>query len=294
MEKFETNILAIYGEKGAQWISTLPHRVDEISKIHSLSDLSPLDNLSYNYVLSGEMLGIPIILKISPNPNDLIAEVNGLKIFEKYGSAKFLFHGDDYIIMERAIPGFTLASLFPYKNHEDVDIFCDVIGTLHKVNLKEHNSSFPHLSNWLAEFNKPWNRISDNYLEKARKLGDYLIKSTAEEVLNHGDLHHDNILKDGHTWIVIDPQPVVAEKTWDACAFLYNHIPKLSQMSDDELDPFLDQRIERFSKHLNIPKERMIQWAYVRALLSLIWSIEGNDPMEDYFRRLLEIIYDML
>lgn len=40
-----------------------------------------------------------------------------------------------------------------------------------------------------------------------------------KEVVLYGDLHHDNILQNNDTWVVIDPKEVVSEPEFEMAAF---------------------------------------------------------------------------
>ena len=64
MKTFEKNIINLYGEKGRQWLDRLPNLVTKLASTYGLSNLKPVNNLSYNYVLSGFQGPQPIILKL--------------------------------------------------------------------------------------------------------------------------------------------------------------------------------------------------------------------------------------
>ena len=61
---FKQNIISIYGIEGKQWLKALPEITSEIAKEYNLSNLKPINNLSYNYVLSGFQGSEAIILKL--------------------------------------------------------------------------------------------------------------------------------------------------------------------------------------------------------------------------------------
>ena len=81
MSIFENNIISIYRESGKEWLKDLPEQVRQLELLWGLSHLAPLENLTYNYVLSGLQGDIPIILKLSPNASDLGREANALGAF---------------------------------------------------------------------------------------------------------------------------------------------------------------------------------------------------------------------
>ncbi|BBJ31371.1 hypothetical protein RAS_04800 [Rickettsia asiatica] len=53
MNRFKNNIISIYKEQGKSWLEKLPKIVTELASEWNLSNLTPIDNLSFNYVLSG-------------------------------------------------------------------------------------------------------------------------------------------------------------------------------------------------------------------------------------------------
>ncbi len=103
------------------------------------------------------------------------------------------------IIMQRAVPGSTLKDYFPDNDAEATKILCASIKELHKAPIPE-NHNFYHLSKLFKALDQRL-YIPDKILAKSKHLSDYLLKSTTKEVLLHGDLHHDNILKNGDDWL---------------------------------------------------------------------------------------------
>ena len=64
MKELEKNIINLYGEQGKQWLGNLSALTDQVKITHGLSNLKPVQNLSYNYILSGLQGSQPIILKL--------------------------------------------------------------------------------------------------------------------------------------------------------------------------------------------------------------------------------------
>lgn len=81
MSVFENNIIGIYGESGKAWIAELPDLVHQLEALWNLSELKPLLNLTYNYVLVGFQNEIPIVLKLSLNSQSLEREASALEAF---------------------------------------------------------------------------------------------------------------------------------------------------------------------------------------------------------------------
>src|SRR6266567_3540278 len=82
--------------------------------------------------------------------------------------------------------------------------------------------------------------------------------SSAEPVLVHGDLHHDNVLSSARAgWLAIDPKGVAAEPAYETAAMLRNPRSKLQQ--HPELEQILNVFIngdwhKRFSLLSGVPR----------------------------------------
>lgn len=225
MTVFEKNITSIYGTKGRFWLESLPKTALNLSQKYELSKLIPLDNLSYNYVLSGIQGNRPIILKLGLNNAALQQEYAALKAFSKFGAAQVLATEDGMLLLEQVLPGTSLKSYFPQNDHEAMHVACDVIKLLHQAPAPE-SSKFPHINIYLKTLNKNYS-IPTQYINKAKEILNQLIQTSDKQVLLHGDLHHENILKNGNSWVVIDPKGIIGEPAYEIATFIYNPISEL-------------------------------------------------------------------
>ena len=285
MTTFHSNIISIYGEKGKIWLDELPQLASSLSSKLGLRDFKKVTNLTYNYVLSGFQGNIPVILKLGFDREGLAREAFALKCFTGCGAVKVLAEDDGMLLLERAVPGTSLKSYFPNREHESVKIACGVIKKLHQANIPSvHN--FPHIKDWLAALDKDWN-IPNHYLQKARKLCDKLLKTAELDVLLHGDLHHDNILQNGNDWLVIDLKGVIGEPTYEVAAFIRNPIPELLNHAD--APNIILNRITRFSEALKLSERRIIDWCFVQAVLAWVWALEDSCDT-NYFEQLTKFL----
>jgi streptomycin 6-kinase len=207
MNVFENNILRIHKDKGKAWLSDLPKIVEKVAEKYGLHNLNPVNNMSYNYVLSGFHRKQPIILKLGLDIEGLKREAATLKAFAGFGTVRVLKQSNGLLLLERAIPGITLKTYS--SSQEAISVACKVMKKLHQAPIPQ-SDSFPHMKNWLAILDQSWD-IPISYLEKARQFRDYSMASPAESVLLHGDLHHDNILQNGLDWLVIGPKGIIHE-----------------------------------------------------------------------------------
>ncbi len=281
-DKFEENIINIYGDAGITWLASLLTLCDKLANKLSLRELRPVDNLSYNYVMTGFQGNKPIILKLGLDIERLKHEAEILKIFLGAGAVKVLAEEQGMLLLQRIMPGIPLKSYFPTKEYEAIEVASYVIKQLHATPILD-KSQFAHVRDWLQNLDKDW-PMPNIYLKKARKIRNDLLRTSTQEILLHGDLHHDNILRSNESqWQVIDPKGVIGDPVYEVVAFIRNPIPELLEHTDAHA--IINNRIERFAKALDFPKSRIQAWCYVQAILSWIWTIEDNGD-EQYFKHL--------
>ena len=119
MNKFHQNILSKYKKEGQDWIDNLPKIIESYAKSWHLTHLVEVDNLSYNYVLSGQQGHEEVILKISIESKELKREIAALRGFAEYGAVPIIAYSDNALLLKKAIPGVSL-------NKNSIKIACDV------------------------------------------------------------------------------------------------------------------------------------------------------------------------
>lgn len=284
---FKANIITMFGEQGATWLKTLPMRIEHCARIWHLSHLQPMTNLTYHYAMSGLMShqqkSIPIILKIGIDLEIVENEAHCLQYFGGHGCIKMLAYEASIgaILLEHAIPGNSLKQYFPNQEAQAIHATSQVIQALRQVP-RPTSTNFPTIADWLKPLNDAWD-LPAPYLEKARDLQQALLSTQGAPILLHGDLHHDNILSYGKSWIAIDPKGVIGEIDYEIGAYLRNPIPDLNHHPDAR--KIIHQRIHAFSAALQLDPQRLASWNYVQAVLSACWMIADNlspQPFLDY------------
>lgn len=286
MNEFEKNIINLYGEEGKKWLNNLPKLTAQMASKQGLSDLKPIKNLSYNYVLSGHQNSKPIILKLSLDTEGLKRETLALKAFAEFGAVNVLMESEGMLLLQRAVPGISLKSYFPGQDDNAIQITCECLKRLHQTPILS-DARFPHIKDWLIALDKNIS-IPAVYLHKARKLRDELVTTSTASVLLHGDLHHDNILQNGNEWVAIDPKGVIGDSDYEIAAFIRNPMPEL--LTHDNPLSIIDNRITRCAEILKSSKERIIDWCYVQSVLAWAWTLEDNGD-ETYFKKLTELFF---
>ena len=80
MNELEKNNINLFGERGKQWIQSLPEITDSLSKKWQLTDIVPVENMSWNYVakVHSKKHG-PVCIKVSVDENLISDEMKALE-----------------------------------------------------------------------------------------------------------------------------------------------------------------------------------------------------------------------
>lgn len=277
-KKFIDTITTIWGNQGILWLQELPNLISFFCNKWQLDSVTPVDNLSYNYVARAysNYYKMPVVLKIGISSSDFVQEVKALEFYGGQGCVRLLAHDHqkEGMLMELIEPGTTLRSFFPQKDVQAVELACHVMKKLHTKAITQ-KLDFPTIDSWFSLFTtlKIPHKMK-KHVATAHTLALEL-KSTAQpQHLLHGDLHYDNILLiASNTGIAIDPKGVIGETAYEVGAFICNPA-ELSQQTN--ISEILDRRLNQFSEILDIDRQRLVKACYIRIILSACWTVQDK------------------
>jgi streptomycin 6-kinase len=281
MKTLRQNITNLYGSKGTAWIDNLPAILKALTNNWSLSEITPVSNMTFNYVAKAILNAKePVILKIGYDEQSIINEKQALASFGLNGSIKFIDYSSQYnaLLLQQAIPGITLKSL--YRDNPDYVMNC-YVETMQKLHYQQQlfeESNPAHIADWLKALDKPsLKQIPATLLNKAIDLRNKMLASPKPLIFLHGDLHHDNILKHGNEWLSIDPKGVIGEAEFEIAAFDFMYISELTATVD--VKNRFKKRVELLAQKSGLDAQRIKDWVFVRLILMASWFIEDNgDP----------------
>jgi streptomycin 6-kinase len=256
--KFKQNIINIYGDKGKQWLLDLPNIIANIADEWNLTDLTPVDNLSINYVLSGKQNTQEIILKLSLNADLIEQEYTALKALAGFGAVEVLDCKEKALLLKKLFPAISLKTYLPEKRIEALKIACELTKKLHQAPLPQ-NIKLPTIEERFSLLDKDW-PIPSDLLILARKFRNEIFSKYNEKSVLHGDLHHDNILQDGEAWKVIDPHGVIGFPINEVWAFVQN----------------IDEDLPFIAKYFKFNLADLKKCYFMHAVLSAVWAVEDN------------------
>ncbi|MEZ0325687.1 MAG: aminoglycoside phosphotransferase family protein [Fimbriimonas sp.] len=97
------------------------------------------------------------------------------------------------------------------------------------------------------------------------KEATYLLETSPDPVLLHGDLHHHNILKAPTGWQSIDPKGMSGDPAFEPCAYMRNPIGGIPK--GEALVKLTRNRLSLFAKLLPYAPRRIWGWSFAQTVV---------------------------
>ena len=275
-KSWETNVNNLLSNYSKKWTLENIHKIMETAT----GDIYKVDS----------KLG-PSILKIFTDDgvkDELGGGTSFLKAMSGNRTVK-LYECDGQAQLMEYLPG---QNLYKYskenKEDEATKVFINIIKKIRSCKVVEDRDKLTPIKHLFQLFDQlaPSEELSEFFI-KARELSNYLLSTQVEEVLLHGDLHHENVLKNSEgEYVCFDPKGMIGDPSYELATTLKNpwDYPKISQ----DLEMF-KKRANCFSKELNLPLERIIGFAFIHLCLSVGWAIEDNNDYSHQERLLKQV-----
>lgn len=218
--------------------------------------------------------GRPAMLKRANTPEER-AGAAVLRWWGGDGAAEVFAHEGDTVLMERATgTGDLMAMAMGGRDDEATQILCGTVEHLHRSRPGSPGTGLVPLREWFASLTAV--RDGDPRYARSWAAAEALLADPRDEVVLHGDVHHDNVLDfGGRGWLAIDPKSVTGERGFDYANLLTN--PDLPTAADPA----------RFARQLDVivaasglPRERLLRWVVAFAGLSAAWFDEDGDTVQ--------------
>jgi streptomycin 6-kinase len=280
-EEFISNIYDIYGEAGEAWIQDLSSRIKHLSSLWNFHLLHSMPSLTYNYVglVKINSTGKTAVIKMSPDGANIANEVRWLSCMESV--APKIYESDQGLsafLMENLKPG---SSLKKYLQQDDDDsatkIICQII---RKLQLQQQTDlNFRHLSELSDGFSTLKGHFDLKLLSKAEGLFKDLTSDRSQDVVLHGDLHHDNILLSENGWKVIDPHGYIGDPASEVGSMVRNFFDYLPK--NESVSKAVARRLHIMADELPFDPQRIKAWALCMTTLSAAWTHEDHGKVKD-------------
>ncbi len=242
--------------------------VEKYKKQWELSEIEFKSEFSFNSLIFfavSKRYG-KVILKILINNgfDEDYKEMLALKLFQGENFCKlYEYSFDDKIyIMERIVPANTLYESAP--RNERIKIAVEIFKRLHKTDLPD--STFPTYTEWFEAGKKGTKNRKDceglyQYLDSAERMLADICKKYSRNLLLHGDLHHENILKNENgSYTVIDPKGVIGDPVFDLSRFILDEFR--DDLTSEPKDVVIDF-VQKLGDGVGIPCEILLRFIAV-------------------------------
>jgi streptomycin 6-kinase len=273
-----------FGTEGERWIATLPDIVDRLAEEWNLEIGSPFAGGSVSLVLAVfQVHGKPAVLKIPCLDDESRAEPDALRHYAGAGVVELYRYDSETgaMLLERVHPGTPLAA-HPDPN-QALDIACGLLRRIWKPAAPGHR--FPLVRDVATQ----WANSLQAHLRQGGSLPRDLVNHAAElaRALANGDGHDEVVVnRDGHLgnilaaerepWLLIDPKPLVGEPAFDAGYLV------LDRLGDSPTPEETTELVDRIAAGLGVERERVRQWALVRAVENALWSLTVGASPQGY------------
>lgn len=256
-----------------EWLDRLPQIVADAADRWSLSVAEPFQpggQCSWTAPVT-DASGAALVLKVAfrfPGGEER-DEAAGLRIWNGNGVVRLhaVSNGasNDELLLERCLPGTTLAESLPEPEQDAV-----VAGLLRRLWSQPHDAyGFRPLAQmcaaWAAEFEAEYEaaplaeRLDPGLARAGAALFRELPTTAADRVLLCTDLHADNILAASRQpWLVIDPKPYVGDPAYDVLQHMLNCEGRLAT------DP--GALADRMAGLTGLDPGRVRRWLFARAV----------------------------
>ena len=260
---------------GAEFLATLPSRLDEIAQRWQLT---LLDSLPIG--IGGFLIGVrtadrrEAVLKLSPvcAPQSRVNQLEAYALRRWRGrDAPVLLQADPAVgalVLERCRPGATIDGL---SDDDMLQEGCELAARLHRrpdaVDVEVLSRADAEVAQraertdaLMAQLGHPFPpRIEQAIASHHRALAS---EHHGPLVVCHGDLNPGNVLSHADGWVAVDPLPVIAEPAYDAVSLVWSKRAWLLDASHPRR--IVRRRLEVAAEALATDVERVRMWTLVR------------------------------
>lgn len=270
------------------------------SEVWRLTEIELQTELSHNnlvFFAVSEEHG-KVLFKILLNNGCFDPEIAALRAFQgKSFCPLYAFDLNDKVyIIKKLEPGTTLFE--GTSREERIEIFAEIYRNMHPTMPNE--SAFPSYVDWVQAGLDGIKDRADcaqllHHAERAMEAVRNLCTQYTEKRLLHGDLHHENILKNEiGEYTVIDPKGVVGDPVFDCSRFILDEFgDDLTSAPQGEILAF----IEALSGRIGVPWAVLLQCLYAETAVWLFREeLANGETLEECAGLIanMEAAYDLL
>jgi len=211
------------------------------------------------------------MLKLAGGPEELAGGAL-MAWWDGEGAASVLARQDEAILLERLDGERSLAAMAREgRDDEATRILCQVAAGLHAPRPAPPPQTLVPLQTWFAAL-WPAAEAHGGMFEKAAAAARDLLADPREEVVLHGDLHHDNVLDGGcRGWLAIDPKGLLGERAFEFANLFRNPDAALALAPGR-----MGRQALVVADAADVETPRLLRWILAYAGLGAAWSLQSG------------------
>ncbi len=191
------------------------------------------------------------------------------------GAAPVLARDGDGLLMERLTGPQSLSAMAQSgQDDEATRILCRTARALHRPRRQPAPRSLIPLADWFHALEPAASQHGGTF-QKSATAAAFLLNTTRDPVVLHGDFHHDNVLDGGDRgWLVIDPKGLIGEAGFEYANLFRNPDVEIALAPGQ-----LRRRAAIVVAETGLEMQRLLKWVLAYAGLGAAWSLSsGHDP----------------
>ena len=220
----------------------------------------------------------PAVLKVLTDRGLNAGEMIGaklLKLWNGRGAVRLLAHSDNAMLLEW-LEGPALKDWLPEGRDQDAArIIAEVSGKLRHPAEDGYLALENHFGGTIYQTNADtFPATHRKAFRRAQGMWQYLLESTKETCLMHGDLNYENIMWSGRGWCAIDPKGILADPCYEFGIAFRNPVNDANRIAKPERISALAGLL---ASHTGLDKTRILQFGFVHVAMSLAYHwARGN------------------
>jgi streptomycin 6-kinase len=217
-----------------------------------------------------------LVLKIIGSASDELQALPAYAHFAGRGAVRLLAQAGRALLLERIAPGHALTRKVADGDDDGASwILCDVMAALHGD--APPPAGLATVEDWGADFDRyraVGGPLPAALVDRAAAIFSDLCRSQGPRIVLHGDLHHDNVLRDARRgWLAIDPKGVIGERAYECGALLRNPTEDAARFADPAI---IDRRVRIICERLGLDRARVLAWCFAQAVLAAVWAVQDG------------------
>jgi streptomycin 6-kinase len=156
-------------------------------------------------------------------------------------------------------------------------VLADVVERLHARRKAAPPELTPLRRRFASRFKlgpKAWPEGARPLVIRASAIAQELLGADRPAVPLHGDIHHDNILSSGESWVAIDPKGLIGDPAYDYANSFQNPERAEALVLDAGR---ITRHASALAERTGIDRRLLLAWAVAHTALSGAWNIEDGN-----------------